>query len=187
MIRIADRAAGYIALTTVLIGTVLIGTVLLGTATPASAADDVTVEIEPTSADLRLGESTTLTVTVTNQGAEATGRLAIHIDVTSPTGSGSVDPEDWSPTLTRRIDGLAPGETRQLDWRLQPISGGTFRAYAVALPVAGGSDVFASNGVTLAVEERRSLNPEGVLPVAVGAPAVVGVLLLGRLRRSRRA
>ncbi|GJM38716.1 MAG: hypothetical protein DHS20C19_20830 [Acidimicrobiales bacterium] len=159
---------------------------LVGVAAPVAAAEQIVVVVDPPTADLRLGETTTLTITVTNNGDAPTGRLAVHIDVTSPTGSGSVDPEDWTATLTRRIDSIDPGTTRRLDWRLQPISGGSFVAYAVALPVDGGTDVFASNGVSITVEERRSLNPEGVLPVAVGAPAVVGVLLLGRVRRGRR-
>lgn len=160
----------------------------LSTTAPAAAADgDVVVTIDPTDVELRLGEETVLTIEVHNAGAEPTGRLAVHIDVTNPSGSSSVDPEDWSPTLTRRIDSLEPGAIRTLEWRLQPISGGTFRAYAVALVVDGGPDVWASNGITIRVEERRSLNPEGVLPVAIGAPAAVGALLLGRLRRGRRS
>ncbi|MDW3219762.1 MAG: hypothetical protein R8F63_14200 [Acidimicrobiales bacterium] len=161
-------------------------TTLLSVAAPATAAERVAVGIDPPASDLRLGDATTLTITVTNNGDAPTGRLAVHIDVTSPTGSGSVDPEDWSATLTRRIDSIEPGASRRLDWRLQPISGGRFVAYAVAIPVDDGTDVFVSNGVTITVEERRSLNPEGVLPVAIGAPAVVGVLLLSRVRRGRQ-
>ena len=165
----------------------VVGTLTVVPATAASGHDsDLTVSIEPTEGDLLVGEEVTLLITVDNQGTSATAELVVHIDVTNPTGHGSVDPEDWSPTLTRHIGAVEAGSSRSLDWTLQPISPGTFRAYAVALPVAGGDEIWVSNGVTLRVQERRSLNPSGILPVAVAAPVGVGLLLLARMAGDRR-
>ena len=70
-------------------------------------------------------------------------------------------------------------------WEIQPISGGNFTVYAVAL-AAGSGNVTASGATLISVDEQRSLNPEGVLPVALAAPVVVGGLLLIQQLAARR-
>jgi hypothetical protein len=45
--------------------------------------------------------------------------------------------------------------------------------------------VAGSNVLTVSVEDQRSLNPQGVLPVVIIVPAAVGALFLSRLRRNR--
>lgn len=145
---------------------------------------EIEVVIEPAAAQVEVGVDLDLTIHVTNNGTSDSAALALHIDITSPTRSGSVDPEDWTSRLTRRVGVIGAGQTTSLDWTIKPISGGDFTAYAVALPESGDPEVWPSNGVRLDVQERRTLNPEGVLPVAVGAPIVIGALLLTRIRRS---
>jgi uncharacterized protein (DUF58 family) len=148
---------------------------------------EIEVVIEPATAEVEVGVEVDLTIRVINNGATDSASLALHIDITSPTRSGSVDPEDWTSRLTRRVGVIAAGQTTSLDWTIKPISGGDFTVYAVALPESGDPEVWPSNGVRLDVQERRTLNPEGVLPVAIGAPIVVGALLLTRIRRSSRS
>ena len=158
-------------------------------ASPAFAAaqdapPDIEVVIEPGEVQVEVGVDVDLTIRVTNHADVDSAALALHIDITSPTRSGSVDPEDWTSRLTRRVGVIAPGQTTSFDWTIKPISGGDFTAYAVALPESGDPEVWPSNGVRLDVQERRTLNPEGILPVAIGAPILVGGLLLTRIRRS---
>jgi hypothetical protein len=121
---------------------------------------------------------------VTNSGNQATAPLVIHLDITDPSRSTSVDPEDWTATLSKPIDVLAPGDTATLDWNIQPISGGSFAVYAVAI-APGADTVSASNVTTVTVQDKRTLNPNGILPVAVGVPCFVGALLLLQLRLTR--
>lgn len=152
---------------------------------PIAAQEPTAVEIEvnPSSIDTTLGQTERVEVVVTNTSSESVGTLAVHIDITDPDGESSVDPEDWTPTLTREVGGLEPGESKSVIWSVQPISNGTFSMYAVAL-VSGSVDIAVSNAVTVRVASKRTLNPEGILPVAVASPLVVGTLLILNLRRS---
>lgn len=156
-----------------------------GPASAVGAPGDLSVSIEPATATVVLGDTFDVQVSVTNATGAATEPLAVHLDVTDPAAETSVDPEDWTPTLNRTVGSVAAGETATVRWALQPIAGGTFAVYAVAL--SQGSDSLAASNVHLVtVQEQRSLNPSGILPLAVGAPALVGALLLVQVRRSRR-
>lgn len=149
-------------------------------------SETITVVIDPPTSSVVLGESVDLQVTVANGAAEATPNLVLHIDITSLDESGSVDPEDWTPTLSQSIGEIAAGETVVVDWTLQPISAGTFTSYAVALS-PGVDTIAASNVFEVRVIDQRSLNPNGVLPVAVGMPSIIAVLLAMQIRSARRS
>lgn len=171
-----------------LVTVALLGLGFGGPTSASAAGADVLVTVEPAAAALVLGDSLPLRVTVTNSAAAASVPLVVHLDVTDPTRAASVDPEDWTTTLTRSVGVLAPHGVASVDWTVQPVAPGTFAVYAVALPAdSGASDrVSSSNVLRVAVQDRRVLNPGGILPVALGAPALVGVLLLAQRRRGRR-
>jgi uncharacterized membrane protein len=162
---------------------------LLSLAGPSTAApaplDSVSVRVEPASATVDLGEDLVLHVTVSNAGNRPTPALVVHLDITDPSRSTSVDPEDWTSTLSRNVDPVPAGGSTTLDWRVQPIGGGAFLAYVVALE-PGSTDLVTSNAVRVDVGHRRTLNPRGILAVAVGVPVLIGGLLLAQVRRSRR-
>lgn len=162
----------------------------IGTAASPAQAEgtigDLTVRIDPPTASIKLGESLALRITVTNHGDTSSPPLVMHLDVTDPARSTSVDPEDWTSTLSKRVGVLAPGGSTTLDWRIQPVSSGTFATYAVA--ISPGVDQLASSNVAqVDVAEQRSLNPGGILIAAAGTPVVVGALLLLQLRLARRS
>jgi hypothetical protein len=153
-------------------------------AAPALAAEEVTIEIVPTDATVVLGQSIDIEVRVTNPGATPSSALVAHIDVTDLTDSASVDPEDWTPSLSRPIGVVDAGATETLTWSIQPIAGGQFTLYAVALS-GEVSTVAASDSVRVTVEDRRSLNPNGILPIAIAGPLLVGGVLFTRVWRNR--
>jgi hypothetical protein len=158
-------------------------------AAPVHAApppSNITVEITPASKAVVLGDSLHLTVTVTNTSDQPTADLVIHLDITDPSSSSSVDPEDWTSILSKPVGVILPGDTGTVDWNIQPISPGTFSAYAVAIS-PDTADLVASNVLTVDVADQRSLNPGGILPVAIAMPALVGALLLTRALAARRA
>lgn len=167
---------------------IVIGATLLVLGAPqrgaAQVADVVALSLEPDQAAVTLGDRLDIRIDATNNGAGATPPLVIHLDITDLEESGSVDPEDWTSTLSRSIGALDPGETRTIDWQIQPISGGEFVLYAVAL-APGAGDVATSTVTTVRVTDRRGLNPNGILPVAIVMPALVGLILVDRVRRRR--
>lgn len=157
-------------------------------ATQASAAqlsDSVVVAIEPTSGAVVLGAQLDLQVSVTNDGDDATPPLVVHIDITAPDQESSVDPEDWTPTLSKPIGVVGRGETVVVDWTIQPISAGTFATYAVVIS-PGVDTIAASNVLEVRVTDQRTLNPGGIVPVAIAVPALVGALLAVQMQLARR-
>jgi len=162
------------------------GTTVIAAAPSQSdtTATDITVAMAPESADVDLGDSIELQVTVTNSSNSGRSDLVLHLDVVSPDREGSVDPEDWTATLTQPIGPLAAGASTAIDWTIQPISPGTFLVYGVVL-APDGANVAPSNVMAVSVTDRRSLNPQGVLPVAIIVPLAVGLLLADRMRRQR--
>ncbi len=157
--------------------------------TGADAAESgLAVTVEPERLSTGVGVEAEVNITVANNTAEPTADLALHIDITDPTGEGSVDPEDWTPTLTRFADPLGPGERVTQTWKMTPISPGDFVLYAVALSTEAGVEPAipsVSNGVPVHVAVERSFNPQGVLPVALGVPGLVGIAWIWRFRRQR--
>ena len=174
--------------------TVALAVVLLNPS-PVTAQDDVGIgtsgttdtvlTIEATETSVVLGQNLDLSIDITNTASIDSAALVIHLDITDPAKSSSVDPEDWTSTLSKTVGVIGPGESMTVSWNIQPISGGTFAVYAVALaPDIETTSV--SNVVHVEVADERSLNPSGILPVALATPTVVGALLLGQLRLARR-
>lgn len=151
----------------------------------SSIADEVTIAVEPANQSVILGDHIDITITVTNMGTQTLSDLVVHIDITDPVASTSVDPEDWTSTLSKPVGPLGPNESTTATWTIQPISPGSFALYAIVL-APDSETVAASNILAVDVIDQRSLNPNGILPVAIGAPAVVGGLLVTQLRLSRR-
>ncbi len=160
-----------------------------GLPTPASAgpvADTVSVTIDPQKRSLDLGDDLAVQVNLRNEGTQASVPLVVHLDVVDPSRSTSVDPEDWTSTLVKRVGTVAAGDTAAVDWRIQPISAGRFTVYAVAVS-DDGAELAASDVLAVDVADRRSLDPGGILPVAIGEPVLVGALLLLQVRLARRS
>lgn len=156
--------------------------------TPATASpldDSISVSIEGSASSLVLGGDLELAITVANNGSEASPPLIVHLDITEPTSTGSVDPEDWTATLSKQVGVIDAGDTAVVDWRLQPISGGDFVIYAVAIS-PGLDDLASSDLAAVNVVSKRSLNPGGILPVAIGVPGLVALLLVAQMRHARR-
>jgi len=159
---------------------------LIATASPAleQTPGGIEITIEPSQVNVNLGQSFEIQVTVSNGTDQPTVPLVAHIDITDPTSTSSVDPEDWTSTLTKDIGAIPPGESRTSTWPLQPISAGEYSVYAVALSSSTPA-VFVSTATTVTVATTRTLNPEGVLPVVIAGPVLVGTLLALVLRRSK--
>lgn len=168
-------------------GTVLLASLfsIVSAAAQVSALDGVRVTIAPTDASVDLGDALDLSVSVANDTGAPVHDLVVHLDITNADKDGSVDPEDWTPTLNQFVDGLSAGDTAKIDWTVQPISPGTFTIYAVVLS-PNSSQVVGSNTFVVEVADRRSLDPQGILPVAIAVPAGLGLLLADRHRRTRR-
>ncbi len=150
----------------------------------AQSEDELVVVVEPERIEATLGDSFDIEVTVTNLSDQPSSSLVAHIDITDPAQSTSVDPEDWTETLSQSMGVVPAGASRSVSWTLQPISPGSFSLYAVALS-GETNEVHASPATIVEVAFVQTLNPEGVLPVVVAGPVLIGALLFIVMRRAR--
>ena len=181
----AKRYASIIAIIALALG-VWLSTV--GSASADSDAGGLVVSVTPERLSTSVGQPAAITIALANESSEPTTEVAVHIDITDPRGTNSVDPEDWTPELTLSREALLPGERVTESWSVTPIQGGDFVLYAVVLDANAGVEpgtLSVSNGVPVHVEERRSFNPQGVLPLSVAMPTLLGVALVWRFRRVR--
>jgi uncharacterized membrane protein len=152
-------------------------------------AGEIAVFIDKTDVSLHAGESMTMTSTITNSGTSATAPLVASLNFTSMDSGTYVDPEDWAPNRTRKVDGLEPGASTELSWTINPALDGNVAAYVVILPDSADLTVrplVSSPAMYLHVSTKKALNPGGVLPVVLIVPAVLGVVFSAMQFGSRR-
>jgi hypothetical protein len=113
--------------------------------------------------------------------------LIAHLNVLSIDPAVYVDPEDWSTRRTIYLPPLAVGESARLTWDVQAVNAGHFVVYvAVTTKQRADEQITGSNVLRLAVAQERTLNPEGMLPLAAAVPTVLLVLVVLTARRRRR-
>ena len=159
---------------------------VLSGAPAAGASGAVSVTADRSHVATELGRSFTFRTTIANRGREPAEPLIAHLNVLSLRPGVYVDPEDWSSERTHYLGSVPAGGARTVTWAVQAVNSGRFAAYVTVLPE---EDLRASpvTGpvVEIAVAERRTLNSGGILPLALGVPAFVG-LVAGGVRMARR-
>ena len=150
-------------------------------ATPAAAAPELSMSRARVST--RIGEDFRFTTAIGNRGGAPLDGLVAHLDVVSHDRGVYVDPEDWSSERTRYLPTVAPGASLEIPWKVKAVNAGHFAVYVVVL---GAGRPVAGPALEARVSEQRTVDAGGVLPLAVGLPALLGLALLGvRARRPR--
>jgi hypothetical protein len=151
-----------------------------------AGASRFSVSVSRAQITTRLGDRFTFRSTVVNDGRTAARGLIAHLNVVGLDPAVYVDPEDWSSHRTSYLDALPPGGSATVTWRLQAVSAGKFDVYVAVLPRRATARAPTTGpAVRIAVADRRTLNSGGILPLALGVPALLGLLALAvRFRRS---
>ena len=155
--------------------------------TTVRALPDLTVELDQNALTVGPGAKVRFESTVSNDSVRLLSRLTAHLSILSSDAAVYVDPEDWSPRRTQYIDELAPGGEATLTWEVRAVTAGPMVLYVgVSRPDADA--VATSATLTMTVSGKREVQATNALPLIVGVPAFV-VLLLGlvglRTRRMR--
>ena len=153
----------------------------------ADQTQTVSVAVDREQISTKLGGKFSFRTTITNRGSTAASGLIAHLNVLSLRDGVYVDPEDWSSRRTIYLATIPAGGSITTTWSMQAVNDGSFGVYVAVLPDTGDA-VAPATGPTihLAVEERRTLNAGGIVPLALGIPAFLGLLSLGlRVRRRR--
>jgi hypothetical protein len=151
----------------------------------AQTAEGVSVQVSQTRIETKLGKKFVFTSTITNRGSNAASGLIAHLNILSLRNGPYVDPEDWSTSRTRYLAPIPAGGSTTITWRMQAVNAGSFGVYVSVLPASGVARPPTSGPtIHLSVASRRTLNSGGILPLALGIPAFLGLLTVGiRLRR----
>jgi ABC-type transport system involved in cytochrome c biogenesis permease component len=155
------------------------------------ADQDLAISIDADYQQVKTGDTVEFNTLVTNNGSEASPALILAMNIINLDAAGDVvDPEDWSPQRTQYIDSLAPGESANQGWIVNTILEGEFMVYMVLVPAPASAETtshpVASSGIHLTVAPFTKLNPEGVLPFAIGGPILLLAITYFVYRRRRQ-
>jgi hypothetical protein len=147
----------------------------------------LSVTVDRTEIATQLGGKFAFASTITNDGPATVSGLIAHLNVLSLRDGVYVDPEDWSSQRTHYLDPLPAGGSTTIAWHVHAVNDGVLGLYVAVLPERGvGLPPPTSPLIRLTVAGKKTLNSGGILPLALGIPALVGLLTLGvRLRRIR--
>ena len=153
---------------------------------PAAEPLPVSVELDQDQAGIAIGQTLRFTSTVRNPGEQEVSGAIAHLNVLAVDPGVYVDPEDWSGERTQYLDPLGGGESDPLEWEMQAVNSGRFLVYVVITSDQAAGAVVASKTLRLDVAAQRTVDAGGVLPIAVGVPGAI-VLLMGLITiRNRR-
>ena len=135
----------------------------------------------------KLGHKFVFHSTIRNDRTAPAGGLVAHLNVVDLSGHTYVDPEDWSSHRTRYLASIPAGGSITVSWPMNAVNSGTIGIYVAVLPRSG-APVPPITGPTLRVriQDRKTLNSAGILPLALGLPALLGLVALSvHFRRAR--
>jgi hypothetical protein len=150
----------------------------------ATSAAAMTVQLDRTHVSTSIGKKFTFTTTVRNDGDQSLGGLAAHLNVLSSDPGVFVDPVVWSSLRTRYLAPIPAHGATKNGWTVTAVNSGSITSFVAILPRHGSGSIVVSEPLRVEIAKRRTLNSGGVLPLALGLPALLGLSLLGtRVRR----
>lgn len=159
---------------------------LLAASAQAAPGSSVSVNADRTTIPTRLGKKFSFQSTISNRGSSTASGLIAHLNVLSLRPGVYVDPEDWSSNRTRYLAPIPAGGSTTVTWRIQAVNAGSIGVYVAVLPRSGAGRPTTGPTVRVEIAERKTLNSGGILPLALGVPALLGALTVGlRFRRGR--
>jgi hypothetical protein len=164
---------------------------LVGYAAGSTATDlGLQISIDTTYKIIKTGDSVDFTTEVLYGGEGISPEIVVAMNIVNLGIGDPVDPEDWSPERTQSIEPMEAGESVTLEWTVRAILDGDYLVYMVVLPAPESpeatSQPIASTGIHLTVNPYTQLNPGGVLPLAIGMPLGLSLLLTFSTWRRRK-
>ena len=152
-----------------------------------SASTAISVTVDRTSVSTSLGHKFSVRSRIVNNGGGVASGLVAHLNVLSLRPDVYLDPEDWSSHRTRYLSAIPAGGSVTITWRMQAVNAGSIAVFVAVLPQNGDPPPPATGPIVhVSIARRQTLNSGGILPLALGIPALLAALSLG-LRVRRRA
>ncbi len=134
------------------------------------------------------GDFVTVEARITNVGPSPISGVATYLSLIDMENKQPVDLEDWSAERGAYIPAIDAGQTVPLSWKVHFVVPGSYSLVVVAF--TPGCEVPQVSTIThFDVKPKQNLNPGQVLPVAIGMPVALALLLLlvGAGRRRKKA
>ncbi len=142
----------------------------------------VQISIDTSYKIVKTGDGIDFETQVTYNGEGLSSTMVVAMNIVNLGDGDPVDPEDWSPERTQSIEPLSPGESATQSWTVRAILDGDYLVYMVVLPTPDSpeatSQPVSSTGIHLTVNPFTRLNPGGVLPLALGMPIGLALLMM---------
>ncbi|HEY6607079.1 MAG TPA: hypothetical protein VIZ44_12055 [Gaiellaceae bacterium] len=152
----------------------------------SAATNDISVTVDRQRVATQLGHKITFKTTIVNHASTSTGPLIAHLNVLSLRSGVEIDPEDWSTHRTRYLGAIPAGGSRAITYPVHAINTGRIALYVAVLPQVGSAQPPTTGPtVQLVVAKRDTLNAGGILPLALGIPALLA-LMAGGMQYARR-
>jgi len=161
-----------------------------------AAQSDITnfalqINIDTTYEIVKTGDSIEFSTQVIYEGQNLSPEMVVAMNIVNLGDGDPVDPEDWSPERTQSIEPLEAGESVTQEWTVRAILDGDYLVYMVVLPTPDNpettSQPIASTGIHLTVNPFTQYNPGGILPVAIGMPIGLSLLMVFFQWRRRKS
>ena len=142
------------------------------------------VSIDRSTVSTRLGDDFSFSTEIRNRGTGPRSDLVAQLNIAGLSSGIYVDPEDWSSERTKKLPTLGPGESTSVSWSVTAVTGGRAAVYVVVLPEdRGHGEPVSSPAIDVRIADTKDLNSDGVLPLALGVPALLGLLTVAVRRR----
>lgn len=147
--------------------------------TYAAASGRITISINPPSVQAKMGDRITYTGTITNNSGKPVTNLITYISLANVTQGkeAPMDLEDWSANKAIRVDTIAPHGTYMGKWPMRLIDSGGYVAYITVVDKNNNIPVISMMS-HLDIKRVLRLNPNNVLPVAIGEPILIGAVFV---------
>jgi hypothetical protein len=154
---------------------------------PGFAASRITVSINPPFIQANMGERITYTGTISNHSDKEVANIIAYISLANITQGkeAPMDLEDWSANKAIKVDTIPPLGTYDGKWPMRLIDSGSYVAYITI--VDKNNDIPISSTMShLEIKRILRLNPNNVLPVALGEPILLGIVFMFIYFRRKR-
>jgi hypothetical protein len=123
------------------------------------------------------GQFVKVTGIITNAGLNDNVSGLAYISLLDTQNRAPLDLEDWSASRGIYVSSIAHGQSVSVEWDVRLVKAGSY-SIAILFSQDGVSPPIASSKILLEVAPKRNLNPDNVLPVAFGTPALlIGIFL----------
>lgn len=160
--------------------TLLLSTIILAvTVNYAYATNHIAVSINPPSIQANMGDKITYVGTIANNSNKAVNNLIAYISLANITQGKEtpMDLEDWSANKAIKIATIPPHRTYEGKWPMRLIDSGSYVAYITV--VDKNDNIPVSSTIShLEIKRVLRLNPNNVLPVAIGEPLLIGAIFM---------